>query len=125
MRLDEFDTAVPTNIGARLEGIASLLTVLYVVISKAKTDGLKPVISTDTLISMVNNTGVLFDYSAFLDAYENNQGVQNLITNFSKDRVELVGSTADEIHTPMTAAKDSGNAVSRIAKRVVKRNMGQ
>jgi hypothetical protein len=124
MRLDEFDTAVPINRGARMEGIASLLTVLNVVISKAKTDGLTPSIPTDTLLSMVNNSGVMFDYTAFLDAYEHNQGVRNLIRNFSKDTVELIGSAADKLNTSVDAGKNSAEAVSKIAKRVAKRNIG-
>ena len=124
MRLIEFDQSAPQEVDARAEGIANLLTILNVVIENAKNENIEPSISTEALISMVANTGVMFDYNALLDAYENNTAVNNLIKNFSKDTVDLIGSNEDELDAPEDAGEDSQSAVSKIAKRVANRNVG-
>ena len=124
MRLYEFDQSAPQEVDAQAEGIANLLTILNVVIENAKNENIEPSISTEALISMVANTGVMFDYNALLDAYENNTAVNNLIKNFSKDTVDLIGSNEDELDAPEDAGEDSQSAVSKIAKRVANRNVG-
>ncbi len=124
MRLNEFDQVAPAESNARVEGIANLLTVLNVVIEEAKNNDVEPSISTPALINMVKNTGVIFDYSALLDAYESNSAVSNLIKNFSKETVDLIGSAADEMDFPADMGQDSGEAIARIAKRVAKREIG-
>jgi len=124
MRLIEFDQSVTPEPDARLEGIANLLTILNMLVARAKDTGTEPSIPTDELISMVSNTGVMFDYNALLDAYEKNAAVGNLIKNFSKDTVDLVGSSEDELNTPADAGEDSASAVEKIAKRVAKRSIG-
>ena len=124
MRLFEFDQSAPQEVDARVEGIANLLTILNVVIEDAKNQNVEPTIPTPALINMVANTGVLFDYNALLDAYENNEAVANLIKSFSKDNVELVGSSEDEMDAPADAGEDSGEAIARIAKRVATREIG-
>lgn len=124
MRIFEFDQSAPEETDARLEGIANLLTILNVVIEDAKNQNVEPSIPTPALINMVANTGVLFDYNALLDAYENNAAVGNLIKNFSKETVDLIGSAEDEMDSPMDAGEDSGEAISRIAKRVAQRGIG-
>ena len=124
MRLDEFDQVAPVETNARVEGIANLLTVLNVVIEEAKNNDVDPSISTPALINMVKNTGVIFDYNALLDAYESNEAVSNLIKNFSKETVDLIGSAEDEMDSTMGKGEDSGEAIARIAKRVATRNIG-
>jgi len=126
MRLVEFDQAAPEEETApRAEGIANLLTVLNSVIAQAKNDDSEPSISTPALINMVKNTGVMFDYNALLDAYESNSAVNNLVKNFSKETVDLVGSSEDEMGDGEAGnGEDSGEAVARIAKRVANRNIG-
>lgn len=124
MRLDEFDQVAPVETNARVEGIANLLTVLNVVIEEAKNNDVDPSISTPALINMVKNTGVIFDYNALLDAYESNEAVSNLIKNFSKETVDLIGSAEDEMDLPGDAGEGSGEAIARIAKRVANRNIG-
>lgn len=124
MRLVEFDQSAPEEVDARAEGIATLLTILNVVLENAKNDDVDPSISTEALINMVSNTGVVFDYNALLDAYENNTAVNNLIKNFSKEKVELVGSSEDELDAPEDAGEDSQSAISKIAKRVANREIG-
>ena len=124
MRFFEFDQTEPQDIDARAEGIANLLTVINSVISQAENENVDPSISTDALINMVRNTGVMFDYNALLDAYENNTAVNNLIKNFSKETVDLIGSSEDELDAPADAGEDSGEAISRIAKRVAQREIG-
>ena len=126
MLLIEFDQVAPEESDARVEGIANLLTVLNVIIEEAKNNAIEPSISTPALINMVKNTGVMFDYNALLDAYENNAAVSNLIKNFSKETVDLIGSEEDELEpTSMDRGQDSSEAVARIAKRVATRNIGQ
>ena len=73
---------------------------------------------------MVKNTGIHFDYNALVAAYEANSAVQNLIKNFSAETVDLIGSAEDEIDAPGAGGEDSGEAISRIAKRVAQRNIG-
>lgn len=124
MRLVEFDQSAPEEVDARVEGIANLLTVLNTIIAQAKNDGAEPSISTQALINMVTNTGVLFDYNALLDAYESNAAVNNLIKNFSKETVDLIGSSEDEMDVSAGDGEDSGEAISRIAKRVAQRGIG-
>ena len=124
MRLFEFDQSAPEEVDARVEGIANLLTVLNTIIAQAKNDGAEPSISTQALINMVTNTGVLFDYNALLDAYESNAAVNNLIKNFSKETVDLIGSSEDEMDVSAGDGEDSGEAISRIAKRVAQRGIG-
>ena len=124
MRLVEFDQSAPEEVDARVEGIANLLTVLNTIIAQAKNDGAEPSISTQALINMVTNTGVLFDYNALLDAYESNAAVNNLIKNFSKETVDLIGSSEDEMDVAAGDGEDSGEAISRIAKRVAQRGIG-
>lgn len=123
MRLFEFDQVAPVEQDARVESIANLLTVLNVVIEEARNENTEPSISTPALINMVKNTGVMFDYNALLDAYESNAAVQNLIKNFSKETVDLIGSSEDEMDAPANG-EDSGEAISRIAKRVAQRGIG-
>jgi len=125
MRLVEFDQAAPEQeTDARVEGIANLLTVLNSVIAQAKNEGTEPSIATPALINMVKNTGVMFDYNALLDAYESNSAVNNLVKNFSKETVDLIGSSEDEMGGEAGNGEDSGEAVARIAKRVANRNIG-
>jgi len=124
MRLREFDQAAPEEHDARVTGIANLLTVLNVIIEEARIENVEPSISTLALINMVKNTGVLFDYAALLDAYESNQAVNNLVKNFSKEQVDLIGSSEDAMDSPIDAGEDSSEAVARIAKRVANRNIG-
>ena len=124
MRIFEFDRSAPDEVDPRAEGIATLLTILNVVIENAKNEDVEPSISTEALISMVTNTGVIFDYNALLDAYESNAAVQKLIKNFSKDKVDLIGSSEDELDAPADAGEDSQDAIGRIAKRVAKRDIG-
>ena len=125
MRIFEFDTTAPEETDAQAEGIASLLTVLNTVIAQAKNEDTEPQISTPALINMVSNTGVLFDYNALMNAHENNPAVGNLISNFSKETVDLVGSAEDEMDsTSVGDPQNSGEAVARIAKRVATRDIG-
>ena len=124
MRLLEFDQSAPQEVDARAEGVATLLTILNVVIENAKNEDVDPSISTQALINMVANAGVMFDYNSLLDAYENNTAVNNLIKNFSKEKVELIGSSEDELDAPEDAGEDSQSAVSKIAKRVANREVG-
>jgi len=124
MRLIEFDQSAPQEVDARAEGIANLLTILNVVIENAKNENVEPSISTQALINMVANTGTMFDYNALLDAYENNTAVNNLIKNFSKEKVDLIGSSEDELDAPEDAGEDSQSAVAKIAKRVADREIG-
>jgi len=124
MRIFEFDQSTPQEVDPRGEGIVNLLTVLNSLIAQAKNEGTEPSIATPALINMVSNTGVLFDYNALLDAYESNAAVQNLVKNFSKDTVDLIGSAEDEMDVAADAGEDSGEAVARIAKRVAQRGIG-
>ena len=124
MRLLEFDQVAPAETDARVEGMANLLTVLNTIIAEAKNQDIEPSISTSALINMVKNTGVMFDYNALLDAYESNAAVNNLVKNFSKETVDLIGSAEDEMGDGAgSPGEDSGEAVSRIAKRVANRNI--
>jgi hypothetical protein len=128
MRLFEFDqttTVQPAGTNPRAEGIVNLLAILNVVIEKATNEGIDPSIPTDDLIAMVRNTGVLFDYNALLAAYESNQAVKNMIKSFSKETVDLIGSSEDEIIAPADAGENSGEAISKIAKRVANRSIGK
>ena len=122
MRLIEFDQVAPAEPDARVEGIANLLTVLNVIIEEARNQDIEPSVATPALINMVKNTGVMFDYNALLDAYESNQAVNNLIKNFSKETVDLIGTDA-EVDAPIDAGEDSSEAVARIAKRVAQREI--
>lgn len=124
MRLNEFDQVAPVETDVRAESIANLLTVLNVIIEEARNEDVDPSISTPALINMVANTGVIFDYNALLDAYENNEAVSNLVKNFSKETVDLIGSAEDEMGSSMGKGEDSGEAIARIAKRVATRNIG-
>lgn len=124
MRIFEFDQVAPVETDARVEGIANLLTVLNSIIAQAKNDNTEPSIATPALINMVTNTGVLFDYNALLDAYESNSAVNNLVKNFSKETVDLVGSSEDEMGAGAGNGEDSGEAIARIAKRVATRSIG-
>lgn len=124
MRIFEFDQSAPLEVDAQGEGIVNLLTVLNSLIAQAKNEGSEPSISTPALINMVSNTGVIFDYNALLNAYESNAAVQNLIKNFSKDTVDLIGSAEDEMDVAAGDGEDSGEAISRIAKRVATRSIG-
>ena len=122
MRIFEFDQVAPVEQDARVESVANLLTVLNVVKQEAVNQDIEPSIATPALINMVKNTGVMFDYNALLDAYEKNAAVNNLIKNFSKETVDLVGADA-EVDSPVDAGEDSGEAVARIAKRVATRSI--
>jgi len=124
MRIFEFDQSTPQEVDPRGEGIVNLLTVLNSLIAQAKNEGTEPSIATPALINMVANTGVLFDYNALLDAYESNAAVQNLVKNFSKETVDLIGSAEDEMDVAAGDGEDSGEAVARIAKRVAQRGIG-
>lgn len=124
MRLVEFDQVPADEPNVRVENIANLLTVLNSVIAQAKNENVEPSIATPALINMVTNTGVIFDYNALLDAYESNAAVNNLVKNFSKETVDLVGSSEDEMDVGPGDGEDSGEAISRIAKRVATRSIG-
>ena len=124
MRLFEFDnTSHVPQTDVHDEGIANLLAVLNVIIERAKNEDSEPSLSTPALINMVKNTGVLFDYNALVNAYDSNTAVHNLIKNFSKDTVDLIGSSEDELDAPSDAGEDSQSAVSKIAKRVANREI--
>ena len=54
---------------------------------RANNENTNPSVSTNALINMVKNTGVLFDYNALLNAYETNAGVKKLIKNLNVFRI--------------------------------------
>jgi len=123
MRLVEFDQVPADEPDVRVENIASLLTVLNSIIAQAENEQVEPSVATSALINMVTNTGAVFDYNALIDAYESNAAVNNLIKNYSKETVDLVGSASDEMGDQTGNGEDSGEAVARIAKRVAQRNI--
>ena len=106
-----------------VESITNLMTVLNYVIKRAENTDSDPKINTNALINMVKNTGVSFDYQSLVDAYDNSEAVKNLIKNFSKSEVELVGSADDEVSGEHASGEDSGDAIERIAKRVAQRSI--
>jgi hypothetical protein len=57
----------------------------------------------------------MFNYEVFKSAYDNDPRIQNIVTNFNKDEIELKQSESDDIPD---SAKDvnQDNTVSNMAK---------
>lgn len=84
---------------------ASLVTVLNFLKSRADNKGLVAKIKTQSLINLVKNTGVPFDYNALVAANESNEAVKNLIKSFNKIDCTLQSDTPDD---EVTNAEPSG-----------------
>lgn len=128
MRLYEFQQAeddLPDEDNA-IANIANLITVLNFVVKRVEDEDASNIINTQSLLSMVENTGIPFDYAALVSAYESNTAVKNLISNFNQDEVTLIGGPEDEMigGDDEIGGENSSEAISRIAKRVAQRDIG-
>jgi hypothetical protein len=86
------------------------------VLDHLKRSGVKvvPFAKLDKL--MQNSEIPQFGYEAFKAAYDSNQSIKNIVTNFDREKIELKQSEMDDL--PNGKKKDS-DAVSKMAKRAV------
>ena len=88
---------------------ASLVTALELLKGKMSS------INTDSLIRMVQNTGIPFNYQALASAVDSDDAVKQIIKNFNKDEVTF---NTGEDEQP-GAVSDEGNTVEKMAKRAL------
>lgn len=100
MKINEIifeDTSAEEQLSGSEDGTltANLMPVLMFLKKRSEDKELSAKLKTDSLIQLVQNAGdTTFDYTALVDAYENNDSVKELIKTFNRDTIELT-SDAD------------------------------
>lgn len=101
---------------------APLLTAIELLRGRMRDSGKTVPMSTDSLIQLVRNTGVPFDYKALVSANESDPAVKELVKNFNRDKIYFAPFDSEE---GITNSDDEGannadaNAVSKMAKRAL------
>jgi hypothetical protein len=113
-----------------IENNSNLITILEFLRNRSHNQKITPIISTRSLINMVNNIGgsEFFNYENLKAAQEQNPLVKNLIKNLDKDKVTLK-TFGDETDAPeseeSTMDSDPGTTpdpevtVKKMAKRAL------
>jgi hypothetical protein len=96
MRFREFGFILKESI----QSDAVLLTVLNHLQKKAKESQSDGKFNMDSVINHIRNAGAdTFEYDNFVDAFENNQAVKNMVSNFNREfislRVDSSGGTGE------------------------------
>jgi hypothetical protein len=73
-----------------------LLTTLELLRQHAHDNGSAPVINTDDLISLANNSGAMFTYDTLVRAYKTKPAIKELIKSFNRDTITLSGLDGDD-----------------------------
>ena len=104
------------------DGPYNLLTVLNFLKNRYEEKNLKPVVSTRSLINMVRNTGLRdFNYETLV-AYNDDPKIKGLISNLSKDTIELKSDLdSDSIQNQeiQNTPDSPANTVQKMAKRAM------
>lgn len=98
-----------------------LLTTLELLRNHADDKGSAPVLSTENLIKLMKNSGVMFDYDSLVSAYKTEPAVKELIKSFNKDTITLHTDSADEFSIDSDGANmDLGtDTVARMAHKAL------
>ena len=78
------------------KGSSVLLTTLELLRNHADDKESSPVLSTDSLLQLMKNSGVMFDYDSLVNAYKTEPAVKELIKSFNKDSITLHTDISDE-----------------------------
>lgn len=86
MRFKEFGLCLTED----LQSDAVLLTVLRHLQKKAQDSDSDAKFSMDSVLNQIRNAGATsFEYDNFVDAYERNDAVKNMVGNFNKEIISL------------------------------------
>lgn len=76
--------------------------------------------SFSSLNKLLTNVGSRsFNYEVFKAAYDSDTKLQNLVTNFDKDKIEFKTSEVDDVKKIKGNPGRPGNEVKKMAKRAV------
>jgi len=103
------------------EHTGALLSVLNYLRTNAEVKDSDGNIKMKTLISMVQKAGVTtFEYDNFVSAFQTNQAVQNLVSNYNKDSLQLNLDSAESASVgSMGSELDQAATVNQMAKRAI------
>lgn len=104
---------------------APLLTVLQYLRSRSHDQDQVGTVSTNSVINMVRNTGVPFDFQALVDANENDDAVKELIKNFNRKTITFraFGDETEVSNDEVPVSNQGGDKVDQMAKRALNKRM--
>jgi len=81
-------------------------------------------ISVERLDKIMHNVGnEHFDYESFKMAYDSDDRLKEIITDFDKDTITIKTSEVDDVKTSGTAPKDPAADVNRMAMNATNRRI--
>jgi len=103
------------------EHTGALLSVLNYLQKNAEDKDSDGNIKMKTLISLVKKAGVTtFEYDNFVNAFQSNRAVQNLVSNYNKDSITLNLDSAESSTVGDIGSKEEqADIVSQMAKRAI------
>ena len=88
------DVSAEEQLGGEGTLTSNLLPVLMFLKKRAEDRELSAKLHTDSLIQLVQNAGdTTFTYESLVDAFENDEAVKELISNFNEEEVTLKSDT--------------------------------
>jgi hypothetical protein len=117
MRYSEFRKPLKEDV----EQTGALLSVLNYLFKNAESKGADGKFKMSSLLSKVKNAGATtFDYSNFVDAFQKNAAVQNLVSNYNKEYITLNLDSADNATVgEIGSAEEQADTVNQMAKKAV------
>lgn len=103
------------------EHTGALLSVLNYLRKNAEDKDSDGNIKMKTLISLVKKAGVsTFEYDTFVNAFQTNEAVQNLVSNYNKDSIQLdLDSAESSTVGNIGSQEDQADLVNQMAKKAV------
>jgi hypothetical protein len=78
-----------------------------------------PKIKTASFLALVKNTGAVLDYDGFVDLYNSNNSIKNMISNFNAKTITINSGPSDtKINSPAKQRKDQ-DIVGKMAAQAV------
>jgi len=124
MKINEIifeDTSAEEQLGGEDSLTTNLLPVLMFLKKRSEDKELSPKLHTNSLIQLVQNAGdTTFNYETLVNAYENNESVKELISDFNEEEITLT-SDSEEAEKGRRESepkdKDPQKTVAQMAKK--------
>jgi DNA polymerase sigma len=117
MRYFEFAKPLTEDV----EQTGALLSVLNYLLKNAESKDADGKFKMSSLLTKVRNAGAkTFDYTNFVDAFQKNVAVQNLVSNYNKEYITLnLDSSENSTVGEVGSAEDQADTVNQMAKKAV------
>ncbi len=103
-------------------GIDKLISFLLFLRNRAEQMGAKTQISMKAFSSMANRLGVPLSYDSFSELFQNNQSIQNLVTDYNKDLIIFKNTDGQDDQSIANASDvdlEPTTQVDKMAKRAL------